>query len=88
MTTWFSDTCPCIIDVDFSVPQQTFLGWTHKCEIHKDLPDASLKGQIIAQNAIYKIPNDGNKSAKATNDGLKKTEMNRINALGPGVWNN
>ena len=88
MTTWFSDTCSCIIDVDFNSPGQQMTGWTHKCEIHKDLPDASLKGQMIAQNNIYKIPNNGNKAERNANNAAKRTEFNRINALGPGVWNN
>ena len=84
MTTYYPDTCPCILEYDSTTG--VFVDWKHKCELHKNLDDTDLFDAIKTQNKNYQVVNP-TKTELVQNISDKVIEKKRIRDMGDGLDN-
>jgi len=79
---WNPDTCPCNLFIDGN---KTYEDWEHKCEEHMALSDQTLVDTVVTHCLSYQLTGTPTPEQIAQNQIDKKTEYDRIKALGPGV---
>ena len=79
---WNPDTCPCKLVIDGNLAYED---WQHKCEEHMALSDQTLVDTVATHNKVYQLTGTPTPAEKNQNQIDKKTEYDRIKALGPGV---
>lgn len=79
---WTPDTCDCRIVVEDS--NYTFLSWSKRCALHKDLNVQPLLDAVMIHNRSFssRINDTSTDADKERYRQDKKTEVKRILALG------
>ncbi len=81
-----SDCCQCIIE--FDMPNETFVDFIQRCEIHKGFASQALVTAVLAHNRSFPVRKVGTRPTSAeldVNEEEKRTERVRIMAIGNPV---